>query len=522
MTAQKTPMIPVEKIVVEEGLNARKSMDQEALKRLGKSIAKDELVQPITVRPIEDGKFALIAGERRYEAAKLEGIKELPGHIVTSGNRRTISFIENLHREDLNKIEEAEGLEDLAKELKLANNKALAEEVGMSPTWVSSRRRLLKLPEIVQQAIARDEVPIEAASLLIKVAAASPRIAERVCEVYRTGEAFSDFVRDFTDMLYAVADEEVEDQPTMIDPDRVYFGAVFDDDQERKDHAARYRAAVPHAAGQKGNPCIRLGDAEVTAARAGRVLLEHEDKSGEFSYTTEFLVDKAWAKDLVVQAIERAEKEKKRRDKEQAKREKKAPASREAGAGSGDPGSKRATEIAKERQAALKEAQEQQEAAASFNDRLGHALMKNRTPESRKKFGLERQKAAAISLIRHDRSLAAAGLRLVLPQLQQTQTEADAGSDRSGKVSYATTTEAMEFLVGKIQASKSQAEINEWISIAQIAAILADEDAVGAGEGAYRHDPAEDEVKELLAEEIKLVKPRRSPKQRKEEKAAAV
>lgn len=111
MTAQKTPMIPVGKIVVEEGLNARKSMDQEALKRLGKSIAKDELVQPITVRPIEDGKFALIAGERRYEAAKLEGIKELPGHIVTSGNRRTISFIENLHREDLNKIEEAEGLE---------------------------------------------------------------------------------------------------------------------------------------------------------------------------------------------------------------------------------------------------------------------------------------------------------------------------------------------------------------------------------------------------------------------------
>jgi ParB/RepB/Spo0J family partition protein len=198
MTAQKTPMIQVEKIVVEEGLNARKSMDQEALKRLGKSIAKDELVQPITVRPIEDGKFALIAGERRYEAAKLEGIKELPGHVVTSGNRRTISFIENLHREDLNKIEEAEGLEDLAKELKLGNNKAVAEEVGMSQTWVSSRRRLLKLPEKVQQAIARDEVPIEAASLLIKVAAASPRIAERVCEVYKTDEAFSDFVRDFT------------------------------------------------------------------------------------------------------------------------------------------------------------------------------------------------------------------------------------------------------------------------------------------------------------------------------------
>jgi ParB/RepB/Spo0J family partition protein len=496
-------------------------MDQEALKRLGKSIAKDELVQPITVRPIEDGKYALIAGERRYEAAKLEGIEKLPGHIVTSGNRRTISFIENLHRENLSKIEEAEGLEDLAKELKLTSNKALAEEVGMSQAWVSSRRRLLKLPEKVQQAIARDEVPIEAASLLIKVAAVSPRIAERLCEVYKADEGFTDFVRDFSDMLYAVADEEVEDQPTMIDPDRIYFSAVFDDDQERKDHAARYRAAVPHAAGAQHDPCIALGDAEVTAAHAGKVLLEHEDKSGEFSYTTQFLVDKAWAKDLVVQAIERAEKAKRRRDKEQAKREEEAPASPEADAGSGDSGSKKAAEMAREREAARKEAQEQQEAAAAFNDRLGHALMKNRTPESRKKFGLARQKAAAISLIRHDRSLAAAGLRLVLPQLQQTQTEADAGGDKSGKVSYATTTKATEFLVGKIGASKSQAEINEWISIAQIAAILADEDAVGAGEGAYRHDPAEDEVKELLAEEIKLVRPRRSPKQRKEGKTAA-
>lgn len=521
MTAQETPMIPVEKIVVEEGLNARKSMDQEALKRLGKSIAKDELIQPITVRPIEGGKYALIAGERRYEAAKLEGIEKLPGHIVTSGNRRTISFIENLHREELNKIEEAEGLEAIAKELGF-NSEELADEVDMSLAWVRSRRRLLKLPAKVQQAIAHDEIPIAGASLLIKVAAVSPRIAERLCEVYKSDEAFSDFVRDFTDMLYAVADDEVEDQPTMIDPDRVCFSAVFDDEQERKDHAARYQAAVPHAAGPKYDPSIKLGDAEVAAARAGKVLLEHKDKSGDYSYTTEFLVDKAWAKDLVIQAIERAEKDKKRRDKEQAKREKEATDSPEADAKPSDPDAKKAAEMARQRQAAKKEAQEQQEAAAAFNDRLGHALLKNRTPESRKKFGLARQKAAAISLIRHDQSLPAAGLRLVLPQLQQTQTEADGAGNKSGKVSYATLAQSRAFLIGKLEACKSQAEINEWISMAQIAAILADEDAVGAGEGAYRHDPAEDEVKELLAEEIKLVKPRRSPKQRKQEKTAAV
>lgn len=517
MTTQNTPMIPVAKIVVEEGLNARKSMDLEALKRLGKSIAKDELVQPITVRPVDGGQFALVAGGRRYEAAKLEGIKELPGHIVTNGNRRTISFIENLHREDLNKIEEAEGLEDLAKELKLKSNKALAEEVGMSQAWVSSRRRLLKLPEKVQRAIARDEVPIEAASLLIKVAAVSPRIVECVCDVYKRDEGFTDFLRDFTAMLYVIADEDGDDHPTMIDPGYVYFSAVFDDGQERKDHAARYRAAVPHAPGHKGDPCIPLGEAELSAARAGKVLLEHEDRSGDYKYTTGFLIDKTWARDLVVQAIERAEKEKKRRDKEKAKREEETPAPSQNA--SELVTSEQAKELARKRQEATKKAEERLQAAAAFNDRLGHALRKHCTPENRKKFGLSRRKAAAISLIRHDRTLAAAGLRMVFPQLQETQTKADT---EGGRISYATINQATEFLIGKVEGAKTGAEVDEWIAIAQIAAMLADADAVGAGEGAYRHDPAEEEIRKLLAEEIKAVKPRRSPKQRKEEKTAAI
>lgn len=80
----------------------------------------------------------------------------------------------------------------------------------------------------------------------------------------------------------------------------------------------------------------------------------------------------------------------------------------------------------------------------------------------------------------------------------------------------------MEFLVGKIEDCKSISEVNEWVALAQIAAALADEDAVKPGEGGtYRHDPADSQVKELLAEEIKAVKPRRSPKQRKEEKETA-
>jgi hypothetical protein len=221
-----------------------------------------------------------------------------------------------------------------------------------------------------------------------------------------------------------------------------------------------------------------------------------------------------------VSAIERAEKEKKRREKEEKKRAKEAGDSPDNG--NAPSNAKDESEWAKKREAAKKEAEERREAAAAFNDRLGHTLMKHRTVEARKKFGLPRAKAAAIALVRHDRELAAAGLRLILPQLQQGQIENDGDETKTGKVTYATTTQAMEFLVGKIEDCKSISEVNEWVALAQIAAALADADAVKPGEGGtYRHDPAEAQVKEMLAEEIKAVKPRRSPKQRKEEKEAA-
>lgn len=513
-------MIPVDKIVVQEGHNARKSFDPKALKRLGKSISANDLIEPLSVRPIDGGMFMLLAGERRLRAAKLEGIKELPGHINTKGNARTIALVENIQREQLNKVEEAEGVEELAKELKLTTNKAIAEEIGMSDKWVSVRRRILTLPQKVQEAIARDAVPIEAVSLLKKAADVSPRIAECVCEVFEKDEAYTDFVRDFSDMLTAVADGAVDDPPTMIDPRHIRFSEVFDKAEERDKHVARYRAAVSYAPGPQGDPSISLGEAEMTVARAGKVLLEHKDESGTYSYTTTFLVDKTWGKDLVVSAIERAEKAKKRREKEEKKRAKEAGDSPQNGNGASN--AKDESEWAKKREAAKKEAEERREAAAAFNDRLGHALMKHRTVEARKKFGLPRAKAAAIALVRHDRELAAAGLRLVLPQLQQGQIENDGDKTKTGKVTYATTTQAMEFLVGKIEACKSFSEVNEWVALAQLAAALADEDALKPGEGGtYRHDPAEAQVKELLAEEIKAVKPRRSSKQRKEEKETA-
>ncbi len=506
MSQQSTPMIPVDKIVIEEGFNARKTFDQEKLKQLGSSIASQELVQPISVRPIKGGKYALIAGERRLRAAQLEGIKELPAHISATGNPRTKSLIENIHREDLNDIELAEGLEELAAELKLTTNKAIAKHLDKKEGWVASRRRLLKLPEKVQEAFARGAVPLDAAPLLIKVAAASIRTAECLCEVWERGE-YRRFGEDFTDMLYEVSDGEFADPPTLIAPRNIRFSEVFTDPEKLDNAVARFKAATGYGG---RDPIIALGEAELTAARAARILLEHEDKAGSYPYSVSFITDRVWAADLALSVIERAEKQQRKREKEAKKQ--------------GVPGGKtqaddapvgsKTEEARARREASEKERAERREAAHSYNDRLGHALRKRRNPENRKKHGLARAKAVAIALVLRDRTLGAAGLRLVMPQLQQAQTRAD-GSSSPGAVSYAAINEANDFLINRINAAKSVAEVEELVTEAQIAAILADEDALSPGEEAYRHDPAETQVRELLAEEIAAVKVRRSPKQRR-------
>ncbi|HVQ59478.1 MAG TPA: ParB/RepB/Spo0J family partition protein [Solirubrobacterales bacterium] len=510
MTQLLTPELDVSAIDVEEGLNARKHIDPDALKRLADSIKRTGIVEPIVVRPHEKGRYTVTAGHRRLEAAKVVGLKQVPVVVRDSPDARVAGFVENVHREKLNAIEEAEGLEALAVDLKLATNKALAEEVAMSSAWVGSRRRLLKLPAKVQEAIGKGSIPVEAEPVLRKVAAASTRIAECVCEVFERHESeSSDFVRDFPELLYAVADGDFPDPPTMLEPHTVRFSQVFDDQAKRDEYASRYRAAVRHAGGPKGDPTIRLGDPELAAARAAHVLLEYKGKTGDYSYEVTFLTDKVMAADLVVRAIERKEKEAKELEKEFKKSAAKAGES---------PDTKEQKKRAAEQAAAKKEQKERQEAARSYNDRVGRNLIKRRGAQSRKKFGLARMKAAAIALLLHDRTLAAAGLRLVMPQLQGLQTEAGAGQS-NGEVSYATAGQANEYLLGRIDEAKSQAEIVELISDAQIAAILADDDALDTGEGTYHFDPAEDQVQEILAEEIKEVAPRRSPKQRKEVEA---
>lgn len=128
----------------------RKIFDKDALAELADSIAKHGVIQPLLVRPMPDGSYQLVAGERRWRASRMAGLTEVPVVIkeLSDDEAMALALIENLQREDLNAIEEAQGIKALMDTLSLTQDEA-AERVGKSRPAVANALRLLKLPDSV-------------------------------------------------------------------------------------------------------------------------------------------------------------------------------------------------------------------------------------------------------------------------------------------------------------------------------------------------------------------------------------
>lgn len=128
----------------------RKIFDEDALAELADSIAKHGVIQPLLVRPMPDGSYQLVAGERRWRASRMAGLTEVPVVIkeLSDDEAMALALIENLQREDLNAIEEAQGIKALMDTLSLTQDEA-AERVGKSRPSVANALRLLKLPDSV-------------------------------------------------------------------------------------------------------------------------------------------------------------------------------------------------------------------------------------------------------------------------------------------------------------------------------------------------------------------------------------
>jgi ParB family chromosome partitioning protein len=127
-------------------------MDQTALSELAASIRAQGLMQPLLVRPVEAGRYELIAGERRWRAAQMAGLAEVPVLVreVPDEAALAMSLIENIQRENLNPIEEAAGLQRLVDEFRMTHEQA-ADAVGRSRSATTNLLRLLKLAKPVQQ-----------------------------------------------------------------------------------------------------------------------------------------------------------------------------------------------------------------------------------------------------------------------------------------------------------------------------------------------------------------------------------
>jgi len=154
-------------------LQPRTQMDDGALAELAESIKEQGVMQPILVRPIDNGRFEIIAGERRWRAAQRAGLREIPALVkdVDDNNALALALIENIQRENLNPLEEALGLARLVDEFGLTHD-AVAKAVGRSRSAVSNLMRLTQLAKPVQDHLMSGALEMGHARALLALPAA--------------------------------------------------------------------------------------------------------------------------------------------------------------------------------------------------------------------------------------------------------------------------------------------------------------------------------------------------------------
>ena len=160
----------------------RKNMVDASLQELSESIKEQGIMQPLLVRNVAPGKYEIIAGERRFRAATMAGLKEVPVLIKEANDQATaaMALIENMQREDLNALEEANGLARLIEEFGYTHDKA-AQAVGKSRSAVSNLLRLIQLAKPVQLMLAKGDIDMgHARALLPLEAAAQVSLAQKI------------------------------------------------------------------------------------------------------------------------------------------------------------------------------------------------------------------------------------------------------------------------------------------------------------------------------------------------------
>src|SRR3990172_6315413 len=169
--------------IVPNRYQPRQTFDETGLQELAASIKTQGILQPVSVRKAEDGRYELIAGERRWRAAQFAGLKRIPALVKETADRDMVeqALVENLQRKDLNPIEAAQAYQQLMKEFHLGQEE-IAKRVGKERSSIANHLRLLNLPGPVQEAIREERLTMGHAKAVLSLhdAKAQWTLAQRI------------------------------------------------------------------------------------------------------------------------------------------------------------------------------------------------------------------------------------------------------------------------------------------------------------------------------------------------------
>ena len=220
----KVVKVPIDQIFPNP-YQPRKTFDYEALADLASSIAQYGVLQPLVVAPAEDGRYLLIAGERRLRASRMAKLTEVPVIIseYTSQQIAEIALIENLQREDLHFLEEAEGYEQLMEQFHLTQE-AMAARVGKKQSTIANKLRLLRLSGDVRKLLVEHELSERHARALLKIDDEAQRlevldiIIKRGYSVRQTDEYIAKLLAD--------KQQEKKKRLVIVNDVRIYLNSI--------------------------------------------------------------------------------------------------------------------------------------------------------------------------------------------------------------------------------------------------------------------------------------------------------
>ncbi|WP_288108398.1 ParB/RepB/Spo0J family partition protein [Limnobacter sp.] len=200
-TGEQVLTVPLEKLQAGK-YQPRSRMDETSLLELAESIKSQGIMQPILVRPVGSGRYEIIAGERRFRASKMAGLGEVPVLVraVPDESALAMALIENIQREDLNPLEEAQGVQRLIKEFNLTHDDA-AQAIGRSRSTTSNLLRLLNLVDSVQTMLLAGDIEMGHARALLSLTAAEQiacanEVVNRRLSVRETEKLVADWMKE--------------------------------------------------------------------------------------------------------------------------------------------------------------------------------------------------------------------------------------------------------------------------------------------------------------------------------------